>query len=37
MIYHGREAADVMPPWGEALSEKSIWELVAYLRYLGTQ
>jgi mono/diheme cytochrome c family protein len=36
-IYHGREGADVMPPWGDALSTKSIWELVAYLRYLGKQ
>ncbi|MES9994133.1 MAG: c-type cytochrome [Candidatus Thiodiazotropha sp.] len=36
-IYHGREGADVMPPWGDALSTKSIWELVAYLRYLGNQ
>lgn len=36
-IYHGREGADVMPPWGAALSEERIWELVAYIRYLGTQ
>lgn len=36
-IYHGREGADVMPPWGGALSDEIIWELVAYLQYLGTQ
>jgi cbb3-type cytochrome c oxidase subunit III len=36
-IYHGREGADVMPPWGGALPDERIWELVAYLRYLGTQ
>jgi len=36
-IYNGREGADVMPPWGAALSEERIWELVAFLRYLGTQ
>ncbi|MCB1909002.1 MAG: cytochrome c [Rhodocyclaceae bacterium] len=34
-IYHGREGADVMPPWGDALSEERIWELVAFLRHLG--
>ncbi len=37
IIYHGREGADVMPPWGNALSDKSIWELVAYIQYLGNQ
>jgi len=36
-IYNGRTAEDVMPPWGGALSDEQIWELVAYLRYLGTQ
>jgi len=36
-IYHGREAEDVMPPWGGALTDEMIWELVAYLQYLGTQ
>jgi len=35
-IYHGREGADVMPPWGGALPDERIWELVAYLQYLGT-
>ena len=24
-----------MPPWGDALSEERIWELVAFLRHLG--
>jgi len=36
-IWNGREGADVMPPWGGALSEEQIWELVAYLRFLGRQ
>ncbi|MEZ5627194.1 MAG: c-type cytochrome [Rhodocyclaceae bacterium] len=36
-IYHGRTGADVMPPWGAAFSEESIWELVAYLQFLGRQ
>ncbi len=36
-IYNGREGADVMPPWGAALPEARIWELVAFLRYLGKQ
>ncbi|QID19715.1 cytochrome c [Nitrogeniibacter mangrovi] len=35
-IYNGRVGADVMPPWGGALSDEQIWELVAYLHYLGT-
>jgi len=26
-----------MPPWGAALSDARIWELVAFLRYLGKQ
>ena len=30
-------APDVMPPWGGAFSEEQIWELVAYLQYLGKQ
>lgn len=34
-ITHGRQGADVMPPWGGAFSEEQIWELVAYLQYLG--
>lgn len=34
-ITHGRQGADVMPPWGSAFSEEQIWELVAYLQHLG--
>ncbi|WP_249115728.1 c-type cytochrome [Azoarcus sp. L1K30] len=36
-ISKGRQGADVMPPWGDAFSEEQIWELVAYLQYLGRQ
>lgn len=36
-ITQGRVGADVMPPWGMAFSAEQIWELVAYLQYLGTQ
>lgn len=36
-IYKGRQGADVMPPWGAAFTEEQIWELVAYLQYLGKQ
>lgn len=36
-ISNGRQGADVMPPWGSAFSEEEIWELVAYLQYLGRQ
>ncbi|MBT0961964.1 c-type cytochrome [Denitromonas iodatirespirans] len=36
-ISKGRTGADVMPPWGDAFSEEQIWELVAYLQYLGRQ
>lgn len=36
-ISKGRVGADVMPPWGDALSEVQIWELVAYLQFLGRQ
>ena len=36
-ITHGRTGADVMPPWGGAFSDEQIWELVAYIQYLGTQ
>jgi mono/diheme cytochrome c family protein len=35
-ITNGRTGADVMPPWGGAFLEEQIWELVAYIRYLGT-
>lgn len=36
-ISKGRIGADVMPPWGEAFSTEQIWELVAFLGYLGRQ
>ena len=36
-IYKGRQGADVMPPWGSAFTNEQIWELVAYLQYLGKQ
>jgi mono/diheme cytochrome c family protein len=36
-IFHGRTTADVMPAWGAAYSAEQIWELVAYIQYLGTQ
>lgn len=36
-ISEGRRGADVMPPWGNALTADQIWELVAYLKFLGTQ
>ncbi len=36
-IFHGRRGSDIMPPWGEAFSADQIWELVAYIKYLGTQ
>ena len=36
-IFHGRRGSDIMPPWGEAFSTDQIWELVAYIKFLGTQ
>ena len=36
-ISKGRTGADVMPPWGGAFSTEQIWELVAYLQFLGRQ
>lgn len=36
-IAKGRQGADVMPPWGHAFSNEQLWELVAYLQYLGKQ
>ena len=36
-IFYGRRNADVMPPWGEAFTSDQIWELVAYIKFLGTQ
>ncbi|EHR73542.1 cytochrome c, mono- and diheme variants family [Burkholderiales bacterium JOSHI_001] len=32
-----RGGSDVMPPWGNAYSPEQIWELVAYLMFLGRQ
>ena len=37
VISEGRRGTDVMPPWGNAFSKDEIWELVAYLQYLGKQ
>lgn len=36
-IFNGRRGADIMPPWGQAFSSDQIWELVAYIKFLGTQ
>jgi mono/diheme cytochrome c family protein len=36
-IFHGRRGSDIMPPWGQAFSPDQIWELVAYIKFLGTQ
>lgn len=36
-IAEGRRGTDVMPPWGNAFSPEEIWELVAYIQYLGKQ
>lgn len=36
-IYEGGKGATPMPPWGEVFSEEEIWELVSYIKYLGTQ
>jgi len=36
-IFHGRRGADIMPPWGQAFSSDQIWELVAYIKFLGNQ
>lgn len=35
-IYDGGKGATPMPPWGGILTDDEIWELVAYLKYLGT-
>lgn len=37
MITDGGGTATPMPPWGQVFSKQEIWELVAYLKYLGTQ
>lgn len=37
-IERGRKGpGGVMPRWGDSLSPEQIWELVAYLKYLGAQ
>lgn len=35
-IYDGGKGATPMPPWGGILTNDEIWELVAYIKYLGT-
>lgn len=37
MISDGGGSATPMPPWGDVFTKEEIWELVAYLKYLGTQ
>ncbi len=37
VITEGRRGSDVMPPWGKNFTTEQIWELVAYLTFLGTQ
>lgn len=37
VITEGRRGSDVMPPWGKNFTSEQIWELVAYLKFLGTQ
>ena len=37
MISNGGGTATPMPPWGSVFTQEEIWELVAYLKYLGTQ
>lgn len=37
MISNGGGSATPMPPWGSVFTHDEIWELVAYLKYLGTQ
>lgn len=36
-IRKGGQGATPMPPWGEIFSEEEIWDLVAYLKFLGKQ
>lgn len=36
-IRDGGGTATPMPPWGDIFSSEEIWELVAYIKYLGTQ
>lgn len=35
-IFNGGQGATPMPPWGEVFSEEEIWELVSYIKFLGT-
>ena len=36
VIKHGRiRGANIMPPWGDSLSETEIWYLVAYIKSLS--
>lgn len=37
MISDGGGSATPMPPWGDVFTQEEIWELVAYLKFLGTQ
>ncbi|WP_353092319.1 cytochrome c [Methylibium sp.] len=37
MISDGGGSATPMPPWGDVFTTEEIWELVAYLKFLGTQ
>ena len=37
MISDGGGSATPMPPWGDVFTKEEIWELVAYLKFLGTQ
>lgn len=36
-IVNGRRASDVMPVFGNTFTSTEVWELVAYLKYLGRQ
>ena len=37
MIFNGGGSATPMPPWGSVFTHEEIWELVAYLKFLGNQ
>ena len=37
VIVNGGRGATPMPPWGDVFSSEEIWELVAYLEFLGDQ
>lgn len=37
VIVNGGRGATPMPAWGDVFSDEEIWELVAYLQYLGEQ